>query len=68
MTNLIEGLHKEMNRVRELITEYEMLPDGVGFMGASVMKACIKQAEKAMEENDIVAELRAYEELKDCTG
>lgn len=68
MTNLIEGLHSEMNRVRELVKEYEALPDGVGFMGASIMKAFLQQAEKAIEEGDIVAELRAHQSLKDCTG
>ena len=68
MKNLIEGLHKEMKRVRELITEYDQLPDGVGFMGASIMRASIKMAEKSLESGDVVAELHAYEDLKKCTG
>ena len=66
--NLIEGLHKEMNRVRELIKEYEALPDGVGFIGSSIMKVSVSQAEKAIEDGDVVAELRAYEDLKKSTG
>ena len=68
MKNLIEGLHEEMNRVRELINEYERLPDGVGFIGASIMRASIKMAEKSLESGDVVAELRAYEDLKKFTG
>ena len=66
--NLIEGLLSEMNRVRELIKEYEDLPGGVGFFGSSIMKVKIQQAEKAISEGDVIKELQAYEELKDCTG
>lgn len=68
MTNLIEGLHKEMNRVRELKAEYESLPGGAGFMGASLMKVSLQMAEKAIEEGDIVKELKAFEDLKSITG
>lgn len=68
MGNLIEELHKEMERVRELIIEYEALPDRVGFMGAAVMRGAIKQAEKSIESGDVVEEVRAYANLKECTG
>ena len=68
MANLIEGLLEEMNRVRELIKEYESLPDNAGWFGSNMMKAAIKQAEDAMAKGDVVAELKAYQELKDCTG
>lgn len=68
MSNLIEGLQTEMNRVRELIKEYEALPGGAGFFGASMMKAEIHRAETAISNGDIVAELQAYESLKKCTG
>lgn len=64
MANLIEGLLKEMNRVRELIKIYESLPDGAGFIAASMMKVSIKKAEEAIATGDIVAELKAYEDLK----
>jgi hypothetical protein len=68
MANLIEGLLSEMNRVRELIKEYESLPDNAGWFGSSMMKVAIKNAEDAMAKGDVVAELKAYQELKDCTG
>ena len=64
--NLMEGLLSEMNRVRELITEYENLPGGAGFFGATMMKAEIKRAEYAISSNDVIAMLRSYEELKSC--
>lgn len=68
MSNLIEGLQVEMNRVRELIAEYEALPGGVGFIGASMMKISIQNAEKAIASGDVVKELQAFEDLKKCTG
>lgn len=68
MANLIDGLLKEINRVRELIKEYESLPDNAGFFGASMMKNSIANAEKAIASGDVVAELKAYQDLKDCTG
>ena len=54
MRNLIESLRKEMSRVRGLITEYESLPWWVWFIGASIMKVEIQNAERAIEEWDIV--------------
>jgi len=57
----------EMNRVRELIREYEDLPEGVWMMAAMIMKNNVKACEKAIQNGDIVAQLAAYEELKKCT-
>jgi len=62
--NLMEGLLEEMNRVRELISDYEELPNGAGMFGATIMKTNIKRAEKSISDNDVVAMLRMYEELK----
>lgn len=64
--NLIQGLHKELDRVRELLKLYEEIPEG--FFGASLIKVAIKKAEQAIEEEDIVKETVAYKELKDITG
>lgn len=68
MANLIEGLLEEMNRVRELTKEYESLPDNAGWVGASLMKASIQNAENAIKEGDIIKELKAYEDLKTFEG
>jgi hypothetical protein len=68
MPSLSESIFDEMNRVRELIKEYESLPDNAGFLGASMMKVSIKRAEKAIADSDAVAMLRAYADLQKCTG
>lgn len=68
MPNLAESIFDEMNRVRELIKEYEALPDNAGFFGASTMKASIKRAEMAISNSDAIAMLACYEDLKKCTG
>ena len=68
MANLIEGLLSEMNRVRELIKEYESLPDNAGFFGSTMMKDVIKRAEKNIASGDVIEELKSFEELKGCTG
>jgi len=62
--NLAEALPEEMNRVKELIKEYDKIPTGV--FGATVMKDLITKAEKATLEVDTVAMLRCYEALKNC--
>lgn len=64
--NLMDGLLEEMNRVRELITEYKSLPQGVGIIGAALMTGHIKMAENAISNNDVVEMLVQYEKLKSC--
>lgn len=61
---LMDGLFEEMNRVREHIAEYESLPNGAGIFGAAIMKDTIKMAEKAISDNDVIAMLVQYEQLK----
>ena len=68
MPNLSESIFDEMNRVRELIKEYESLPDNAGFFGASLMKVSIKRAEIAISKSDAVEMLRAYDDLQKHTG
>lgn len=66
--NLIEGLHSEMNRVREIIKEYEHPSlNGAGIIATTMMKADIKNAERAIAEGDIVQELFAYKKLQSYT-
>jgi hypothetical protein len=37
--NLIEALHSEMDRVREIIKEYDDLPNNAGAFASGMMKA-----------------------------
>jgi len=64
--NLIESMHEEMDRCRELKKEYDLIPEG--FIGSAIIQKTIKMAEKAIEENDVVKMLVAYEELKKVEG
>jgi len=64
--NLMDGLFDEMNRVRELIKEYQQLPNGVGNIGSALMKANIDNAERSIRNNDVVEMLVCYEQLKSC--
>ena len=66
--NLMSGLLSEMNRVRELITEYKSLPNGAGMFGATIMKHKIEVAERSISSGDIVDMLIQYQKLKECTG
>jgi len=65
--NLVEGLQKEMNRVRDLIPRYEELPGGAGRFAVLSMRAAIREAEKAMGAGDPVEMLRAYKSLEGFT-
>jgi len=64
--NLLETMHEEMDRCRELKKEYDLIP--TGFFGSATIVATIKQAEKAIEEGDPIKMLVALEELKKIEG
>lgn len=61
--NLMDGLLSEMNRVREIIKEYESIGQP-GAFAAAMMKGSIKLAEVSISENDVVKMLSAYGDLK----
>lgn len=61
--NLMEAVIAECNRCRALVREYEAIGPA-GFFGATVIGAGIVEAERAMESGDVVALLRAYEDLR----
>lgn len=63
--NLIDGLHSEMNRVREVISVYNDIPAGA--LAAAIMKNAIREAEESISSGDVMRMLRAYEELKGFT-
>ena len=64
--NLMDGLLAEMNRVRELITEYKRLPNGVGNIGAALLANNIQMAERAISSGDVIEMLVQYDKLKQC--
>lgn len=60
--NLIEGLHEQMDRARELRKVYEGIP--MGFVGASFIDQDIRQAEQSIANGDVVEMLAAYKALE----
>ena len=66
METLGEALPKEMARVRDkLLPVYDAIPTGV--FGATMMRADLDRAAKAMIEGDVVEMMRVYESLKGYT-
>lgn len=64
--NLMDGLLSEMNRVRDIIKEYEHPSlNGAGQFAASFMKMDILMAEKSISEGDVIKMLQAYSKLKE---
>lgn len=56
------ALPAEMARVREIIPIYDSVP--MGFIAASMMRADLDRAAKALAEGDVIEMLRVYESLK----
>ena len=65
--NLMEGLIKQINRNRELVSLYESIGPA-GQFGATFIKQDIMEAEEAMGSGDIVAMAQCYETLKENKG
>ena len=63
--NLIEGLQSEMNRVREIIKEYEALPNNAGAFASSMIEFSIKNAESSISTGDTIGMMKAYKDLKE---
>lgn len=63
METLADALPKEIERVQEIIKEYESIP--AGHLAASLMKADIKRAHEAMMSGDLPGMLAAYQALKE---
>lgn len=60
--NLAEALPAEQQRVRELLPIYDAIPEGI--FAATMMRQSLSEAERAAASGDVVAMLRAYEDLK----
>jgi hypothetical protein len=64
MKNLMEGLLSEISRAKDILQEYERIPNGAGKIGAAMIIIQIKKAEKSIIENDVIKMLSCYESLK----
>lgn len=62
MSSIGTELPREMARVRDLLPLYDAIP--MGFLAARMMRASLDQAARALAEGDIIAVIRAYEDLK----
>lgn len=61
--NLIEGIQRQCTRLREdVLPHYDAIPTGV--FAASMMRASIKMAEAAIASGDVIAMLKAYNDLE----
>ena len=57
-----DALPREMARVRELLPLYDAIPTGV--FAATMMRADLDAAAKALSYGDVIEMLRVYESLK----
>jgi len=62
--NLIEGLHREMDRVREIIKEYDSIPNNAGAFASGMMKFSITNAEMVIARGDTIGMMKALNDLK----
>lgn len=65
--SLGEALPREQERVRELLAQYVAI-GAPGMFGAAMMRQSLARADQAVMSGDVVAMLRAYEDLKGFTG
>lgn len=63
-TNLAEGIEQEINRCQDLIDVYRTIPTGA--FGAMMIRLAVDRAIRATAEQDTVAMIRAYNELRSC--
>ncbi len=64
MENLIEGLQREANRVRDLIKVYESIPNNAGALAAIMMGHSISNAEREIAKGDTIGMMLAYSDLE----
>ena len=65
MSSLAEEYPKEQERCRELLEQYKELgPPGT--FGYIMLKDFLKRADKAVAEQDVVAMIACYKEMKEC--
>ncbi len=62
--NLVEGLHKQIARAKELRKLYDALPGGAGIFGSDMIRLRIEQAEASFQSGSIKDMLSAYNALE----
>jgi len=62
--NLAQGLVRELNRNRELLSQYKEIGQP-GVFGVAIIEGKIKRGETAQGNGDVVQMLRAFSELGD---
>lgn len=60
--NLISGLLEEISRNREILNQYEGIPQGK--FAEAIIKSEIKEAERALKMGDVTEMLIALQKLK----
>lgn len=64
MGNLVEGLHKEIVRCKELLEFYKEIPQGD--FGAMIIEQKIQKAESALASGDPIEMVKSYNALVSC--
>lgn len=64
MSSLAESLPAQMTRVRDELIPMYLSIGPAGMFAVTLMRRALDSAQKAMAEGDVVAMLRAHEELK----
>lgn len=62
--NLMSGLLKERDRVKELKTEYDKIPTGK--FGSIMLSQILSRTDAAISAGDVIEMMVCYEELKEC--
>jgi hypothetical protein len=63
--NLMQGLCEQIDRVKEIVKEYESIPGGAGNFAALFMKQDISMAEKARNQGDTIEMMRYFKKLQE---
>ncbi|HEU4376269.1 MAG TPA: hypothetical protein VFS02_22440 [Telluria sp.] len=63
MTSLAEALPQQQARVRELAAQYRSI-GAAGVPAALMMEASLQAADRAAASGDVIAMIRAHEDLK----
>ena len=61
--NIKDALPEEIERCKKVLKAYEEIPTGA--LGASMIRGLIKNAEQALEEENLPAMLSYYQQLKE---
>jgi len=63
--NLMQGICEEIDRVKDIVKEYEALPGGAGNFAAFFMKQDLSMAEKARNQGDTIQMIACFKKLQE---